>query len=498
MHEPEKSDSFIVPKKRPNKAGQPAAEAVEERKLAKGNSREQNAPRTQSRTSAPSALERVREAARRNRKQQFTSLLHHVYDVDRLRAAYRAIRHGAAPGVDGVTWAAYGEQLEDGLQDLAARLRRGAYRAKPVQRAYVPKVDGRQRPIGLPALEDKIVQRAVVEVLNAIYETDFLDFSYGFRPKRSPHMALDALTTGIMTRKVNWVLDADIRGFFDALDHGWLVKFLEHRIGDRRVIRLIQKWLHAGVLEDGQCVRSDKGTVQGGSISPLLANVYLHYVFDLWIQQWRQTRARGDIVVVRFADDFAVGFEHREEAEAFQKELAERFGSFGLELHPGKTRLLRFGRHARKDGSDDGPKGPPATFQFLGFTHICGKTRDGRFTVFRRTATKTLQVKLREVRAALRRRMHLPIPEQGRYLRSVVLGHVRYFGVPMNSGAITRFRQIVVQLWKRSLERRSQRGRVLWDRMTRLAAAWIPPARVCHPYPLVRLGVITQGRSPVR
>ena len=301
-----------------------------------------------------------------------------------------------------------------------------------------------------------------------------------------------------MTRRVNWVLDADIRGFFGALDHGWLVKFLEHRIGDRRVIRLIQKWLGAGVLEDGQRVRGERGTVQGGSISPLLANVFLHYVFDLWTHQWRRTQAQGDVVVVRFADDFAVGFERREDAEGFRSDLEKRFTKFGLELHPEKTRLIRFGRHARKGGDDEGPSGPPATFTFLGFAHICGKTRAGRFTVFRRTARKTFQAKVRALRVELRRRMHLSIPDQGRYLRAVVNGHVHYFGVPMNSGAITRFRQVVVQLWKRSLERRSQRGRITWERMARIAARWIPPARVCHPYPLVRLGVTTRGRSPVR
>src|SRR5262245_6046695 len=346
MDGPGKSDGLVVPGKPPNQAGQPAAEAVEGRGPAKGNPPGRNALRTQSREGAHSALERVREAAKKDRKQRFTALLHHVYDLDCLRAAYHALERDAAAGVDGETWRHYGERLEENLRDLADRVRRGAYRAKPVRRAFIPKADGRQRPLGVPTLEDKLVQRAVVEVLNAIYEQDFLGFSYGFRPGRSPHQALDALAVGIGTKKVKWVLDADIRGFFDTLDHGWLVKFVEHRVGDRRVVRLIQKWLAAGVLEDGRQTRSEVGTVQGGSISPLLANLYLHYVFDLWAQRWRRRQARGDVVVVRFADDFIVGFERRDEAERFLAELRERFARFGLELHPEKTRLVEFGRYA--------------------------------------------------------------------------------------------------------------------------------------------------------
>jgi len=273
--------------------------------VAKGNSPERNALRTQSRTSTPSALERVRQVAQRDRKQRFTALLHHVYDVARVRAAYLALKRDAAAGVDGETWQSYGQALETNLQDLSDRLKRGAYRAKPVRRAYIPKADGRQRPLGVPALEDKIVQRAVVEVLNAISETDFLGVSYGCRPTRSPHDALDARSVGLDTTPVNWVLDADIRGFFDTLDHGWLTRFVEPRVADRRVVRLIQKWLAAGVLEDGQRTVREVGTVQGGSVSPLLANLYLHYVFDLWVQRWRTTQAQGDVVVVRFADDCA-------------------------------------------------------------------------------------------------------------------------------------------------------------------------------------------------
>ena len=497
MNDRGQSDRPIVPAKPPNKAVGAAAEAVEGRGLAEGNLLERNALRTQCRDGASSALERVRQAARRDRQQRFTALLHHVYDIERLRAAYFGIKREAAAGVDGETWRHYGEALEGNLQDLAARLKRGAYRAQPVRRAYILKTDGRQRPLGVPTLEDKIVQRAVVEVLNAIYEQDFVGFSYGFRPGRSPHQALDALTVGIMTKKVSWVLDADIASFFDTLKHEWLVKFVEHRVADRRIVRLIQKWLAAGVLEDGQRIRSEVGTVQGGSISPLLANLYLHYVFDLWIRQWRAQQARGDVVVVRFADDFVVGFEHRSDAECFLIELRSRFTQFGLELHPEKTRLLRFGRFAAQHARARG-EGKPQTFNFLGFTHCCAKTRKGRFTVLRLTMRKRWQAKLKAVKAELKQRMHLPVREQGAYVRAVVLGHVRYYGVPMNGAAIGAFRMAVGRVWWRVLRRRSQGNHLPWRRMTRHLAQWLPPARICHPYPLVRLGVITQGKSRMR
>ena len=455
-------------------------------------------PQTRPRASAylpsddlPSPLERIRQAARRDGKMRFTTLLHHVYNLNTLREAYFGLKRDAAPGVDGQAWRAYGETLEESLGDLAARLKRGAYRAKPVRRVYIPKTDGRQRPIGVTTLEDKIVQRATVTVLNAIYETDFLNFSYGFRPGRSQHNALDALYTGLLTRKVNWVLDSDIRGFFDAIDHGWLVKFVEHRIADQRVVRLIQKWLNAGVLEDGTRTRSEEGAPQGGSASPFLANVYLHYVFDLWVQQWRQRQARGDMIVVRFADDFIVGLQHKSDAERFLAELRERFRTFNLELRPDKTRLLEFGpfaaeRHRR------GGRGKPETFNFLGFTHICGKKRsNGRFTVLRQTMRSRLQAKLSVVKAELRRRWHDPIPAVGQWLRSVVSGHIRYYGVPMNSRALSVFRFQVGRLWHRALARRSHKGRISWERMRRLIEQWLPPAHVCHPYPLRRMGVIT-------
>lgn len=485
-----KSDSSIVPKKLPNDARNRAAEVMEGRGLAKGNPLERNTSRTQSRSRVPSALERIRRAATKDKKQRFTALLHHVYDVERLGVAYYAVKHNAAPGVDGETWRYYGENLEENLRDLSDRLRKGAYRAKPVLRAHIPKTDGRKRPIGLPVLEDKIVQRAVVEVLNAIYEQDFLGFSYGFRPNRSPHDALDALSVGIMTKKVSWVLDADIRTFFDTLRHEWLVEFVRHRIGDRRIVRLIQKWLRAGVLEEGRRIQSEVGTVQGGSISPLLANIYLHYVFDLWVQQWRQKQARGDMIVIRFADDFVVGFQYRADAQRFQTDLIERFAKFGLAIHPDKTRLIEFGRFAAQNRSARS-QGKPETFNFLGFTHICGKTRKGKFTVLRKTMRKKLKEKLKVVYAELRKRMHDPVPEQGAYLRSVVAGHTRYYGVPMNGPSISVFRKEICRLWRKVLRRRSHKHHLTWDRMKRLVASWIPPARICHPYPLVRFGVIT-------
>jgi group II intron reverse transcriptase/maturase len=420
-----------------------------------------------------------------------------VYTIERLRAAYFALKREAAPGVDGETWQHYGEDLEANLHDLAARLKRGAYRAKPVRRAYILKTDGRQRPLGVPALEDKLVQRAVVEVLNAIYESDFLGFSYGFRPRRSPHHALDALSVGLLKRKVNWVLDADIRAFFDTLNQGCLVKFVEHRVADRRIVRLIQKWLNAGVLEDGQRTVSEVGTVQGGSISPLLANLYLHYVFDLWVQRWRRTQARGDMIVVRFADDFVLGFEHRTDAERFLIDLRERFARFGLTLHPEKTRLLEFGRYAAERRHQRG-EGKPASFNFLGFTHMCGKTRHGKFTVLRQTMRQRWQAKLKAVATELRRRLHWPIPEVGAYLRAVVRGHFQYYGVPMNTYALNAFRQALGRLWRRILARRSQTAHVAWARMRRLIARWLPPVHVCHPNPLARFAVTTQGKNRMR
>jgi group II intron reverse transcriptase/maturase len=438
----------------------------------------------------------VREVARRDKEARFTALLHHV-DIDRLRKAYRAIRPQAAPGVDGVTWAAYEEGLEANLADLFARVHAGRYRARPSRRSYIPKADGRQRPLGIATLEDKIVQRAVVEVLNAVYEVDFLGFSYGFRPGRNPHQALDALAVGISRKKVNWVLDADIRDFFTSLDHSWLEKFIEHRIADGRVLRLIRKWLAAGVVEDGKWSETVEGAPQGASVSPLLANVYLHYVFDLWAHWWRRRYARGDVIIVRFADDFTVGFEYQEDAQRFLHDLRERFAKFRLELHPDKTRLIEFGRYAAERRRARG-LGKPETFDFLGFTHICGRMRDGRFWVRRITISKRMRAKLRQVKDQLVRRRYRPIPEQGRWLASVVRGHRAYYAVPGNRAAVATFRTQVTRHWHEALQRRSQRTRINWMRMNRLATRWLPPARVVHPFPDVRFRVRTQGRSPVR
>jgi group II intron reverse transcriptase/maturase len=422
--------------------------------------------------------------------------LHHV-DLPRLRAAYRALSPKAAAGVDGVTWAVYGQDLEANLRDLHRRLHAGSYQARPSRRAYIPKADGRQRPLGIAALEDKVVQRAMVEVLNAIYEVDFRGFSYGFRPGRKPHDALDALAAGIYKKKVNWILDADIRDFFTKLDHAWLGKFLEHRIADERILRLVRKWLAAGVIENGSWSQTVEGAPQGASVSPLLANVYLHYVFDLWADWWRRRHARGDVITVRFADDFIVGFEHEEDAQRFLTELRERFARFGLELHPDKTRLIEFGRYAAERRRARG-LGKPETFDFLGFTHMCAKMRNGRFWVRRHTISKRMRAKLREVKDQLRQRRHQPIPEQGRWLASVVRGHMAYYAVPGNRTTVAAFRTQVTRHWYASLRRRSQRHRLDWRRMDRLATRWLPPARVVHPFPDARFRVRTQGRSPVR
>ena len=496
MDEHGKSDNPVVPAKLPNNTGGPVAEVVEGRGLAEGNTNSTTRPGRSAGSGVSSGLDRVREVARKDKEARFTALLHHV-DVDRLRSAYRAIRPQAAPGVDGVTWRTYGQDLEANLQDLCGRVRSGAYRASPSRRVYIPKPDGRQRPLGIATLEDKILQRAVVEVLNAVYEEDFLGFSYGFRPGRSPHDALDALAVGISERKVNWILDADVSDFFSKLDQAWLVKFLEHRIADKRVLRLIRKWLAAGVIEDGNWSETIEGSPQGASVSPLLANVYLHYVFDRWVRQWRRRHARGDMIVTRFVDDFVVGFQHLGDAQRFLRDLRERFAKFNLELHPDKTRLIEFGRFAASNRKERG-LGKPETFDFLGFTHICGKTRDGRFWLRRVTIKKRMRAKLKQLKVELRRRRHLPIPEQGRWLASVLKGHFTYYAVPGNIDAISAFRDEARRHWREALRRRSQRSRMTWERFGRISDRWLPRARIVHPHPAVRFAAKTQGRSPVR
>jgi RNA-directed DNA polymerase len=496
MHERGQSDSPIVLARSPNNAAQAVAEAAEGSGLAKGNADSKTRPGFKAGVSVPSALDRVRRVAQQDREARFVSLLHHV-DVDRLRAAYWALKPKAAPGVDGVTWWDYGQDLEGNLRDLHARVHTGGYRARPSRRAYIPKTDGRQRPLGIAALEDKLLQRAVVEVLNAIYQADFVGFSYGFRPGRRAHDALDALAVGIEKRKVNWILDADIRGFYDSIDHEWMLKFLEHRIADRRVLRLIRKWLKAGVIEHGEWSETMEGTPQGASASPLLSNVYLHYVFDLWAHQWRRRNARGDVILVRFADDYVAGFQHRDDAERFLAELRDRLAKFSLELHAEKTRLIQFGRFAAQQRKQR-DLGKPETFDFLGFTHICGKTKSGSFALRRITITKRRRAKLHKVKEELVHRRYLPIPEQGQWLASVVRGHCAYYAVPGNYEAVDAFCGEVTKHWYRALRRRSQRTNLTWERMSRLEARWLPPAKITHPWPNVRFDANTRGRSPVR
>lgn len=501
MDEQGKSDRPVVSTKLPNESedtfggwatwASMLEEAIERRGLVEGNLQGQNTHRIQSRKRVQNALERVRQAGVRDKQQRFTALMHHIYSVDMLEEAYFSLKRDASAGIDGETWSHYGERLEENLQDLSERLKRGAYRARPVKRTYIPKADGRQRPLGVPVLEDKIVQCVAAAVLGAIYETDFLGFSYGYRPKRSQHKCLDALYVGLQTKWVNWVLDADIQGFFDHISHEWLIKFIEHRIADKRVVRLIQKWLKAGVLKKGQWQASVEGTPQGGVISPLLANIFLHYVFDLWIQQWRKFPDRGDMIVVRWADDFIVGFQKEEVARRFLSEIGERFKKFGLTLHPEKTRLLEFGRYAIDNRRRRG-QGRPESFNFLGFTHICGKKHsNGMFVVIRKTIGKRLRAKLQEVKIELKRRMHEPVPKVGKWLKAVVGGYNRYFGIPTNLAALHTFRFQIARYWHHMLKRRSQKTRITWERVDRLIERWLPCPEIHHPYPLRRMGVIT-------
>jgi RNA-directed DNA polymerase len=487
MNGSERSDSAIRAKKPANKVGRPAAEWVEQRAGTEGNTGQPHTCRAQNRNGVSQGLDRVRMAARQRKKERFTALLHHV-TVELLRESFLALKRQAAPGVDGLTWKDYEADGEDNLHDLHARVHSGAYRALPVRRRFIPKPGGKQRPLGIAALEDKIVQRALVTVLNAIYEEDFLGFSHGFRPGRSQHDALDALTVAICDTPVNWILDADIRGFFDSVSHEWLVRFLKHRIGDERVIRLVQKWLKAGVLEEGQWSVSEAGTPQGAVASPLLANVYLHYVFDLWAKQWRRREATGNMIVVRYADDIVVGFEHEVDARRFWDAMRTRFEQFALELHGEKTRLLEFGRFAAARRRRRG-LGKPETFTFLGFTFICGTSRRGAFQLQRKTRGDRMRAKLREIKEQLRRRMHDAIPDQGRWLKAVVTGFFAYHAVPTNARALSAFRHHVTDLWRRTLRRRGQKDGLTWNRMTQIAAAWLPPPRILHPWPNQRFAV---------
>jgi len=485
MHVGGESDGRVIPTKCPNNGEQAPAEGMEGRRPTKENIRQATAPRTQSRTSALSDLQGVREVARRDKRTRFTALLHHV-TPERLRESYYALKREAAPGVDGVTWYEYETDLDERVLSLHRRIHRGTFRAQPSKRAYIAKADGRERPLGIAALEDKIVQQAVVTVLNQIYEEDFLGFSYGFRPGRSPHAALDALWVGLMRKQVNWILDADVRGFFDNLSHEWLGQFIEHRVADRRILRLIRKWLRAGVSEDGEWSKTEVGVPQGSVASPLLANIYLHYVFDLWARHWRKHHATGDMIVVRYADDAVVGFEHRADAERFLQEWKDRLQKFGLELHQDKTRLIEFGRPAAENRKRRG-EGKPEVFDFLGFTHICGKTRKtGRFIVKRKTIQKRLAAKLGELKQELRRRWHQPVSEVGKWLRSVVQGYFHYYAVPGNMDSLNSFRAQTIWRWHRALRRRSQRHRMTWERFWPLVDRWIPSAKILHPHPNLR------------
>lgn len=488
----EKSDTPIVPKKPLNKGMSPA-EMVEGRGVAKGKADESLASRTQSRKyDASTGLEGIRETAKRNRKLRFTALLHHV-TPSLLVESFYALRKQAAAGVDGVTWQEYESLLYGRVHELHREIHTGAYRAQPSRRVFIPKADGRLRPLGIAALEDKIVQQVLTTVLNAIYEQDFLGFSYGFRQGRGQHDALDALSEGISGRKVNWILDADIRSFFDEIDHEWMIRFLEHRIADGRVIRLIRKWLTAGVIEDGHRVASVRGTPQGAVISPLLANIYLHYALDLWAHQWRQRRAVGDVILVRYADDSVMGFQYEGEAKRFLADMRERLSKFKLELHPDKTRLIQFGRYAAERRRKRGA-GKPETFDFLGFTHCCGQYSDG-FKIVRLTVKKRMRATLATIRETLMRRRHEPIPVVGRWLGRVVKGYFNYYAVPGNMCRLNSFRTEVSRAWRHALMRRSQRHKLQWSRFGRLVKKYLPPCRVVHPLPQERFYVNTFGRS---
>src|ERR1700726_251925 len=485
MHVPEKSDCAAVPVNQPNKEGQPSAEVGEERAQTRENIVQSHMHPTQNGKRMSQGLDGVRKVARERKQERFTALLHHL-NIGLLRDSFYALKRQASPGVDGVTWQEYESGLANRLVDLHSRVHRGAYRAKPSRRVFIPKADGRQRPLGVAALEDKIVQQAVVTILNQIYEVDFKGFSYGFRPGRSPHQALDALTVGIQRKKVNWILDADVMGFFDNLNHEWAIKFIEHRVADRRVLRLIRKWLKAGVSEDGQWSETDKGTPQGAVASPLLANVYLHYLFDLWADVWRRKAAKGDVIIVRYADDLVMGFQQRAAAVRFLEDFKERLAKFGLELHPEKTRLIEFGRYASRDRKRRG-EGKPETFNFLGFTRFCGQRhKTETFTVWRITAKKRMVAKLKAIKAELQRRKHDRTSQVGVWLRSVVTGYYQYHAVPGNIDQLRIFQRRVNRLWRDVLVRRSQRARKKWEKFAPVFEKWIPTPRVLHPYPDAR------------
>jgi RNA-directed DNA polymerase len=481
----EESDALVVAKKPGNTRVTPV-DLVEQRGAANGKIR----PTKRMPDSAPGLcaqlVERIGQRAKERKGERFTNLLSHI-KAPLLKKAYERLRKDAATGIDQETWAMFGEQLDERLLDLEDRVQRGSYHPQPVRRVYIPKADGKQRPLGIPAVEDKVVQQAGRMLMEPIYEQgEFEGFSYGFRPGRSQHKALDALAVAIDRKKVNWVLDADIRAFFDTIDHAWMRKFIEHRIGDQRFVRLLMKWLHAGVMEDDELREVKEGTPQGGIISPLLSNVFLHYALDLWACQWRKRHARGEVYIVRYADDFVMGFEFESDARAMRAALAARLASFCLELHPEKTRVIRFGRLARRDCRQDG-RTKPETFDFLGFTHICGTSRGGGFQLRRRTARKKREAKLATLQVELKARRHHRVVEQYRWLSAVIRGHVQYYGVPTNLPALKTFRGHLEYAWHHSLQRRSQRAQWTDAERKRFQERYpLPRPRIVHPWPSQR------------
>lgn len=489
------SDNFIVPATTANNgSAELLAESDEGRKLAKRNIDQDTSHRAQNRSNEGlRGLMGVREAASRDKNLRFTSLLHHI-TPDLLMECFENLKRNAAPGIDNVTWQDYAADVEVRIVDLHSRVHRGAYRALPSRRTWIDKPDGSQRPLGIASLEDKIVQMGVLWVIQKIYEEDFLEFSYGFRPGRACHQALDALSVALTTRKVNWVLDVDLAKFFDTLNHDWLCKFLEQRIADKRILRLIRKWLHAGVVDDGQWAATDVGSPQGSVISPILSNVFLHYVFDLWIASWRKQPGRGDVIVVRYADDFVVGFQHQSDAEAFQRDLELRFAEFGLSVNADKTRLLEYGRFARDNRQARG-ESKPETFDFLGFTHISGIDRQGRYAVKRKSIGKRITRKLHLLAAELAKRRHEPIGLVGRWLGQVARGWLGYHAVPGNMESLELFLDALKNLWLHQLRRRSQRSRWTWARFSAMSAKYLPSARILHPYPSTRFRARLEARA---
>ena len=438
--------------------------------------------RTQCRNIAMSRLAGVREVAIRERKLTFTALMHQV-TPELLVTSFYQLKKQAARGVDGISWSEYEEGLETRVSDLHRRIQSGRYKPQPARRVYIPKGNGELRPLSIQCVEDKVAQQAVSMLLGQIYETDFMGFSYGFRPNRSQHDALDALTFGIVKRKVNWVLDLDIRKFFDTVEHEWLIRMLQHRVKDSRLLKLIVRWIKVGFVDDvGRRHPAHFGVPQGSVISPLLSNIYLHYVFDLWSNKWRADNAQGDIVIIRYADDAVLGFQNKWDANRYQAQLIERLAKFGLSLNTDKTRLIRFGRFASAQRAKYGA-GKPESFEFLGFTHYCSRKRNGDFMVGRITSRKRLVTQIKAVQVELRRRLHMPPRQTLAWLVRVLRGHANYYSVPGNIVRVSEFRQQLVKRWYKLLRRRSQRTSVNWSWFGPWVTSNLPKVRVVHPFP---------------